>query len=105
MKKGNGANPLFLAILLVGGLFLFHPDMADIGRTLPGPFADTTDTLVNDVRLEADTPDPMSVFVPDSIILVGVNVRPINCRFIFVRDSFDPETVRPVGRIFTIVNN
>lgn len=105
MKGKSGANPLFIAILLVGGLFLFHPDMADMGRTLSGPEADIADTQADSVRFEADTPAPMSVFVPDTIFAHGINVRLINCKLTFVRDSFDPETVRPVGGIFTIVNN
>lgn len=105
MKKGNGSGWFFWAIIFVGGLFVLRPSMSDMARTSGGQEADTADTLPDNVGLQTDTPGPVSVFVPDSVFVSGINVRLINSKLIFVRDSFDPETVRPVGGIFTIVNN
>lgn len=105
-KANVGTNLLFWAVVAAMSLYLFGSDLSGAwGRqapTTPNASADTTTTETDNFD---SFPPTLSVFVPDSVFLSGINVCPINCKFIFVRDSFDPETVRPVGGIFSIVNN
>lgn len=43
------------------------------------------------------------MFVPDSVLYLGrPNVVILEGEYLYLRDSFDPETVRPVGAVFEI---
>jgi hypothetical protein len=106
-SKGKfGSDLFFWAIVGAVALYLFGSDITRTlgghGRTSPQTYAD----IGADMADIAETcPPPVSVFVADSVMVSGLNVRLINGHLIFVRDSFDPETVRVVGGIFSIVNN